>query len=498
MPTIAREQAQPPLVLSLDLGSSSFRAIVFDAAGRDVDGLTVKTTYGLNLTDDGGVTASIDAMLATAGAALDQVLAAAGPLAGQIAAVASCSLVSNVLGVGADGHPTTPVYFYSDTRSAPDTDALRDRVDRAAWHQRTGTVIHTSYLPPRFLWLARTAPDVLQRTAYWMSLGEYIYLQFFGTRACSLSVASWTGMLNRNTLTWDAETLALLPVREEQLSPLVDLTDVFRGLRPDYAARWPALAQVPWLPTVGDGATANLGSGASTPESIALTVGTTGAMRVVVADPIPTVPAGLWVYRVDRRRALLGGALSNGGSVFDWMRHTLALSDVRDLEAAVGALAPDEHGLIILPFFVGERSPGWAPDATATISGLRQNSTPIEILRAGLEAVAYRFAQIYAGLAPQVPQARHFIASGGGLLRSPTWTQIMADVLGMPVVASAEHEASSRGNALLALEVLGVIDNAARLPGVADSTCAPNPAHHTIYTRAVARQRDLYHRLFTP
>jgi gluconokinase len=305
-------------------------------------------------------------------------------------------------------------------------------------------------------------------------------------------------MLNRRTLTWDAETLALLPVREEQLSPLVDITDVFRRLRPEYATRWPALAQVPWLPTVGDGATANLGSGASTPESIALTVGTTGAMRVVVADPIPTVPAGLWIYRVDRRRALLGGALSNGGSVFDWMRHTLALSDVRDLEVAVGALAPDEHGLTILPFLVGERSPGWAPDATATISGLRQNSTPIEILRAGLESVAYRFAQIFAGLAPQVPQAKHFIASGGGLLRSPAWTQIMADVLGMPVVASAEHEASSRGNALLALEVLGVIDNAARLPGLADVTYTPDAGAHQIYTRAVARQRDLYRRLFTP
>jgi gluconokinase len=437
-------------------------------------------------------------MLHSAGAALDEVLAAAGPRAGQIAAVASCSLVSNVLGVGADGRATTPVYFYSDTRSAPDTDALRRQVDRAAWHQRTGTVIHTSYLPPRLLWLARTAPEVLQRTAYWMSLGEYIYLQFFGVRACSLSVASWTGMLNRTTLTWDAETLALLPVREEQLSPLIDITDVLHGLRPEYAARWPALTQVPWLPTVGDGATANVGSGCSTPENIALTVGTTGAMRVVVADPIPTVPAGLWVYRVDRRRALLGGALSNGGSVFDWMRHTLALSDVRDLEAAVAALAPDEHGLTILPFLVGERSPGWAPDATATISGLRQNSTPIEILRAGLESVAYRFAQIFAGLAPQVPQARHFIASGGGLLRSPAWTQIMADVLGMPVVASAEHEASSRGNALLALEVLGVVESAAQLAGLDAATYTPNAAHHQIYTRAVARQRDLYSRLFTP
>jgi gluconokinase len=308
-------------------------------------------------------------------------------------------------------------------------------------------------------------------------------------------VASWTGLLNRTSLTWDAETLAALPVRADQLSPLVDVTDRFVGLQPEFAARWPALAGIPWLPTVGDGATANLGSGGTDADHLALTVGTSGAMRVVVTAPVATVPAGLWLYRVDRRRALLGGALSNGGNLFDWMRRVLQFAPGADLEAAVAAVPPDGHGLTVLPFFAGERSPGWAPDATATISGLRLATDSAEILRAGLEAVAYRFALIFAGLQPQVPTARAFLGSGAGLLHSPVWMGIMADVLGTPVIASGEAEASSRGNALLALEALGVIPDAAQLPAALGAVYPPDPAHHAIYKKAVARQQDLYARM---
>jgi gluconokinase len=495
MPTVSRAEAEAPFVLSLDIGSSSIRVMVFDRQARDIAGLAAKAAYPVNYTDDGGVEADADEVLEALGQAIDATLRAAGPLAAQIGAVASCSLVSNVLGV-AHGRPCTPAYFYSDTRSAPDTAALRGQVDHVAWHQRVGTVIHTSYLPPRFLWLQRTAPDLLAGAEYWMSLGEYFYLRFFGRRACSLSVASWTGLLNRTALTWDPETLALLPIHSDQLSPLVDLTEAQGGLGAEFAARWPALARIPWLPTVGDGATANLGSGCATPQQIALTVGTSGAMRVVQTAPVPRVPAGLWLYRVDRRRALLGGALSNGGVVYEWMTTHLNLAAPGPLEAQIAAMAPDEHGLTVLPFFAGERSPGWQPDAAGAITGLRVATSAVEILRAGLEAVAYRFALIYAGLRPDAGQGARFVASGAGLLHSPAWMQIMADVLGVPLVASAEPEASSRGNALLGLEVLGAIADAGALPGAVGATYAPDPARHAVYLEAIARQRDLYARIF--
>jgi gluconokinase len=184
--------------------------------------------------------------------------------------------------------------------------------------------------------------------------------------------------------------------------------------------------------------------------------------------------------------------LSNGGNLFEWMRHTLQLGDRAAVEAALGALPPDGHGLTMLPFFAGERSPGWNPNARAAISGLSLATSPLEILQAGLEAVAYRFALIYRDLVGQVPAARHFVASGGGLLHSPAWLQIMADVLGRPVTAGTVDEASSRGNALLALEGLGVIAAAGALPVPPGPTFDPRPAHQEVYVAALARHEELY------
>src|SRR5204862_6512711 len=106
-----------------------------------------------------------------------------------------------------------------------------------------------------------------------------------------------------------------------------------------------------------------------------------------------------WCYRIDRRRALLGGATSEGGNVYAWMQQTLKLGEPDAIERAVGALPPDGHRLTVLPFLAGERSPGWAGDVRATITGMGLNTTPIEILQAGLEAVAYRFALIFESLA---------------------------------------------------------------------------------------------------
>jgi gluconokinase len=483
---------ESPWVLSLDIGTSSIRASVWDRTGNPVPEWASKVKYPLNVTDDGGVEAKIADIVASAAGAIDTVLAAAGSRAGQIAGVGMCSLASSLLGVDAQGQPTTPVYTWADTRPAPQVATMRRNWDVEALHERTGCVAHTSYLPARFLWLQETQPAAFRATRHWMSLGEYLALQFLGVHPCSLSLASWTGLLNRHTLEWDATTLDKLPVHVEQLSTLTDVAEPMQGLTPAYADRWPALRAVPWFPAVGDGVTANLGSGCDTPDEVALTVGTSGAMRVVVPGGVARLPPGLWVYRVDRRRALFGGALSNGGNLFDWMRHTLQLGDPAARDAALSALPPDGHGLTMLPFFAGERSPGWNPNARAAIIGLSLATAPLEILQAGLVAVAYRFALIYRDLVAQVPAARHFVASGGGLLHNPAWMQIMADVLGQPVTAGTVDEASSRGNALLALEALGVIPRAGALPVPPGPTYTPRTEHHAVYAAALARHEALY------
>src|SRR5690606_8509377 len=104
-----------------------------------------------------------------------------------------------------------------------------------------------------------------------------------------------------------------------------------------------------------------------------------------------------------------------------------------EVDEALLAAAPAAHGLTVLPFWAGERSPGWAPDATGVILGLRLHTQPMDLLQAALEAVGYRFSRILEHLSATVPRIDALVATGGGLLRSPAWTQILADILNRPI-----------------------------------------------------------------
>jgi gluconokinase len=490
-----------PLILALDIGTSSARALLYDARAQLIPEGMVQLATQMETSREGGATFDAEALFATVVGAIDQLLQQSGPLTADIAAVTCDTFVGNVLGMRADGAPLTPIFTYADTRSAPDAEQLRQELGPdgcAEAHDRTGTLIHTSYLPARLRWLARTQPDLLRDVRHWLSFGEYLLYRLTGQRTASYSVASWSGLLNRRTLTWDADWLAQLPVTEAQLSPLVDINQPLIGLAPEWAARWPALADSPWLPAIGDGAAANLGSGCDHPDRVALTVGTTGAMRVVLDPAIDRVPAGLWLYRVDRRRGLLGGATTEGGNLYAWLQDTLHLPPAGQLEAQLVALPPARHGLTVLPFVAGERAPGWNDKARASLIGFNLNTEPIHIVQASLEAIAYRFALIYARIANHLPPSatRSIIASGGGLLSSPAWLQIFADVLNQPILALAEKEITSRGIALLGLEQIGALRQMADLPPATDRQYLPNPTAHAAHREAIERQVQYYEQLY--
>lgn len=494
--TIAAAAADPPLVLAIDIGSSSARVVLYDARGRAIDGIVAQERYAVHTTAEGAAEDDPDLALERAARCVDAVLNLAGPLATQIGAVVVDTLVSTIMAVDAAGRPLTPLITYADTRNNSDADELRRTLDEHAVHDRTGCLLRTSYWPARLAWFRRTRPHVWRAAARWITLGEYLELRLFGRCRVSFSVASWSGLLDRRTLAWDAPLLDLLGVAPDQLSPLVDVDEPLAVLLGSYATRWPALRDVPWFPAIGDGAAANVGSGCTGPDRIALTLGTTGAIRAIQTE-VPEVPPGLWCYRVDRRHALVGGATSEGGNVYAWARATLRLADPAAVEAAIAAFPPDSHGLTVLPFWAGERSPDWAGNVQATIHGLTLSTTPVAMLRAGFEAVAYRFAVIEQRICGRTDCSHRLIASGSALHYSPAWMQIFADVLGRPVVASAELEATSRGAALLGLQALGAIPSLTSVPAADGAVYEPDVARHAIYRAAIARQQDLYERLIT-
>ena len=149
----------------------------------------------------------------------------------------------------------------------------------------------------------------------------------------------------------------------------------------------------------------------------------------------------------------------------------------------------------MLPFLAGERAPNWNADARAAIIGLSLNTQPIDLIRAGYEAIAYRLALIFRLVRGVAPNAQEVIASGGALMHSRVWGQIIADTLYAPVIASAETEATSRGTALLALKALGVITTLNDLPAQTGAVLTPDQARHAIYQRALERQNQLYDKI---
>jgi gluconokinase len=457
--------------------------------------MEASVSYSLQETPDGGVELMADSLFEASVCCLDDLYKKIASRVEEVQAVATCTFWHSLVGVDAEGRAITPVFLWADVRSRNAAAGLRQDRDEREYHRRTGCMFHHSYLPAKFLWLQESQPELLDRALRWMSFGEYLHARFLGYSLSSISMASATGLFNQHTQQWDEEILRHLPVDRSRLSELGDFDSEMPALAAEYGKRWPKWGKVRWIPALGDGATSNLGSGCVTQNELALMVGTSGAMRVCWETRTFEIRPGLWCYRADRNRIVMGGALSNGGILFSWLRETFRLPPADQLESLLAQMQPDSHGLTVLPFLLGERSPEWADHARGAIVGLTLQTTPLQILRACLEAVACRFALIQELLREVVAKDARIVATGGALMASDVWKQIMADVLGRPIVASEEREASSRGATLLALRALGVVSGLQELPAATGKVFQPDVRRSEIYREAIERQRELFRKI---
>lgn len=421
-------------VLALDVGTSSVRAAV-DRAEE------VQTPY-----EHGAGEVGAEELLETCLRAIER--------AGSADAVAISCFWHSLVAVDEAGLALTPVLTWNDLGSAGSVpfDAF----------ERTGCPPHPSFWPAKLTRLRELRPDVWERAARFVGFGDYLFHRLTGEWRCSLSMASATGLLNLRGRCWDEELLAALALDGSRLPPLSD---------EPVAGVYPAL---------GDGACSNVGAGCVTPGRAALMIGTSGALRVVGPDDGSSPRAGLFRYLLDDRRIVEGGSLSDGGNLYAWLRRTLAGFDASGLAER----PPGGHGLTFLPLLGGERSPGWRADARGAIAGLSFATTPLDLVQAAYEGVAFRFAEILE----LMPEVDELVATGRALLDSPDWVQIVADVLGRELAVSGVDEASLRGAAAVVRERLGEpLDEAP----VARSVL-PRRERRESYRVARERQRHLY------
>ena len=484
----------PNNIVGLDLGTSSVRALLFDSNFSNYEGIGLQRKYALSKGPDGSVEVDADLLLQLTCDCLDVLHGQMEQKGFKAEGVGISTFWHCFLGIDKDGSPTTPIVHLFDTRSGQQMQQLTTTFDPAWIHAVTGCMPHTSYWPAKLLWVRERRPEAFAKTARWLSVGEYLLLKFTGHGTESTSMISATGMWDQRQNDYCEELLAATGIGREQLPRVETLDQPCRSLLSHFAQRWPLFSGVPWYPAYGDGACNSLGSGCTTPQKFALMVGTSGAMRVVLKQNNAPVPAGIWCYRVNRERFILGGAISNGGEVFRWAKQTLQLPE--DSEEQIATREPGAHGLTMLPYLAGERSPYWRPELRATIAGMSLATKPIDILQACLESVSLRFKQIYMLLTRPFAAPAQVVASGGALLRSRVWLQMLGDALGRSVVECLVAEASSRGAAMLAAEQMGLIANIDDVSAKCGETVGPKEGRSAAYQRMFQRDSQLFEALY--
>jgi gluconokinase len=484
--TIGPTRAQHPLVLALDIGSSSIRGAIHDSLGRTVQGTVVQLRYEWETAPDGAVRLAPDTFLTMVGAALDALDASVGRLRAEIVAGGIDCFVHSIVGLDGKGRPVTTVLSWADTTSAADAAALRRRLDPVAVHATTGAPIHAGYWPARILRLRSEQPGIRR----WAGLPELVAGTLTGRLAVTRSMASGTGLLDRAKGTWAGGMLEAVEVGPGDLSPIVADNEAMGPLSSAAVARWPRLARVPWFGAWGDGGCGNVGLGATGPGRAALMVGTSGALRTIVHNAAPALPAGLFAQRLGPG-TVVGGQLSEGGGTLAWVSRLMGRSQA-SLERAAASLDPDSHGLTVLPYTFGERGLGYHDSARASVVGLAPGTDAVAVYRAFLESIALGFAAVDHRLSDVLGAAPAIVASGGALERSDLFGQVLADSLGRAISVAAGLESSRRGAALLALWGSGHLADIAAAPEPPTRTIHADPDRTALYRAARARREALY------
>ena len=458
-------------MLGIDLGTTATKVVASTVDGKQV-GLAER---GYPLHTDAGGAATQDPEVVVA-AAIDAIAECARDK--NVRAISFSAAMHTLLALDAEHRPLTPALSWADQRAADTARVLQPHA--ADLHRATGTPVHPMSPLVKLAWFSEHEPDLARRAAHWLGLKDYVVYRLTGQLVTDHSCASGTGLLDLRTLDWYPPALALAGIEATQLPELRPPTDIL-----------PLTAHIDGLPTdvpvvlgAADGPLANLGTGAVRPGMAALSLGTSGALRVIADRPGIDDAGRIFCYALAEGLWVRGGAISNGGAVAAWAARTFD-TDLTDLLAQ--ADKADAADLLALPYLLGERAPWWEPDPRGAILGLRHEHGPAELTRALIEGVGQQLALV-AEAVPDIGEIR----ATGGAFRAPIWGKIIAAALNRPLRMTADAGGSGLGAALLGWHAIGELDSLADTADLITptETIHPDPA----LAAALARRRPLVER----
>ena len=441
--------AASDIILGLDVGTTAAKASLFSLDG-DVR-LTCSREYPLLNPKPGWHVQDPDAIALGVLAAMREAVSRVDPA--RVIGISISTAMHGLIGLDARLRPVTELLTWADSRAREQAEELNEHSTGPRLHYTSGTPTHPMSPLVKLRWVGDTHPDLLTGTPHWIGLKDWILVVLTGQVATELSTASGSGMLDMEARAWNPEAIELTGVRPDQLPPIHDTTDTI-PLSVAAAAQIGLPAGLPVVVGAGDGPLGNLGTGAMEPGKAGLSIGTSGAVRMVVRAP--AVVSGLFCYALTSDIWVAGGAVSNGGMVQRWLTETYA-PGADDAEACRRAemIPPGSDGLIMIPYLVAERASLWDSEIRGAFLHVRQAHTPDHFLRAGVEGVAYQLWTILRRL--RMINRVEEVRATGGVFRSQLWRDVVAGVLNRPLVVTGAAEGSGLGAAILGAKALGVV-----------------------------------------
>lgn len=484
------------LVLAIDIGTSSTRAALVDSS-LVVHSLAAQG-YPLETPQPGWAEQDLGQLMRALDHAVKACVASM-PQGGKIQAICIDTAMHSLVALDESGTPMTPLWTWADMRAAPQ--AARLAADRALAHSlyhSTGCPVHAVYHPAKLRWLQEERPDVFQQAKAFLSIKGYVLERLTGERVEDLSLASASGLLDVSALEWHPPALEAAGIDDPDLLPrLIQPQAVAGNLLEEIAHSW-GIEPVPVVAGGTDGPFANIGAGCVDRGDMAITVGTSSAVRMIVDGPKLDAHQRTWCYYLGDSTWIVGGAVNGGGSTLKWLAEAFPGINEgeglhRRLDEMADSVSPGADGLIFAPYLAGERNPGWQGEARGYMAGIGLHHRAEHFVRAAMEGIAYQIAWVYESVAETAGEPRS-IRITGGFVNSSVWPQILADVLGRELEVPVNNEGSLVGCAAFGF---GAIDPtldwrvlARQVP--LQARIAPDAERYRRYREMMAAYKELY------
>ncbi|MCB2296562.1 gluconokinase [Clostridium tagluense] len=489
-------------LIGLDIGTSSTKAIAFDLLGNVIS----KCNIGYPILNPKSSWSEQDPgeMFEAVTNSIKSVASENTKKGNKLLGVSFSSAMHGIMAVNENGDKLTDCIIWADTRSVEYSERIKNSKIGHEIYMRTGTPIHPMSPLCKLAWMKDNMELIFKKTYKFISIKEYVFFKLFGKYVVDYSIASATGLFDIYDFQWNKNSLQVAGISEDKLSTPVSPTQVFKGLDKKYADLMGIDLETPFIIGGSDGCLANLGANAIKPGDAAVTIGTSGAIRIIADKPKNDESERIFSYILTENRFVLGGPVNNGGIIFRWFRdnfsqlevtraETLGIDTYELLTKEASKVPAGSNGLIFLPYLLGERAPHWDANSKGVFFGINITHKREHFLRALLEGVIFGVYSVGKALEETTGNIDTIYATGG-FVRSELWVQMLADVFNKKVVIAESYESSCLGAVVLGMKAIGLIDNIEQVEKLVpiSKTFKPDIKNHEVYMKTF----EIYERLY--